>query len=133
MIFPLLVAPWQHAFMVVRGLKVREEDVQNWHQKIGTKFKIPGFSSTSSNPAEAMNYCVLTTEDQKKGLKPFLFVFLIAARQLLFHLDSEEYTAFPQEREVLLMEGTVVDVLGREELFSSRYQQDYTIFYSLLI
>ena len=62
----------------------------------------------------------------------FLFVFVVATRNFLFHLDTPEYTAFPGEGEVLLTEGMPVYVLGREQLYSTRFARSFQVFYSLL-
>ena len=59
-------------------------------------------------------------------------MFLVASRVGLFHLDSEEYTAYPAEQEVLLQENREVYVLGREELYSKQIDHNLHIFYALL-
>ena len=108
--------------MAFRGTIIKEQDVTNWNQKIGSYLSVPGLSSTSKYLGKSLEFCTpLTATHLQQGKKAFLFVFVVARRTLLFHLDTEEYTAYPGEGEVLLREGILADVLGREELYSSRF------------
>ncbi len=50
----------------------------------------------------------------------------------LFNIDSEQYTAFPSEKEVLIKEGTIAKILDCEEVLSNRFGQHFTIYYDLI-
>ena len=118
--------------MAFRGTALKEEDVSSWNHHIGKEFNIPGLSSTSEDLGEALKFAKLTHKHLQQGKKAFLFVFVVATRGALFHLDTSEYTAYPGEREVLLREGKRVYVLGREELYSIRFTQSFNIFYAFI-
>ena len=115
-----------------RGSKLKDEWVSKWTEAIGGfSFPIPGLCSTSRDPAVAIDKFIgpISDEDRNEGKEAFLWIFTIASKLQLFSLDSSEFSAYPNEREVLLMEGRPVSVLGREKVFSSRFAMNFNVFY----
>ena len=123
---------FRRAYNVFRGSKMMDEWVSKWSEAIGGDyFECPGLLSTSRDPAVAIHTFIgnLTDEDHKNGKEAFLWIFTVTSNVCLFSLDSSEYSAYPGEREVLLMEGREVYVLGREKIFSTRFGMSYNVFY----
>lgn len=91
--------------------------------------KLPGLCSTYKDPMIAISFAKLTNEEKQKGMTGFLFLFTMNSQFCTFSIDSREFTCYPYEKEVALAEGTMVRVLAREEVFSSIYDQYFSIFH----
>ena len=113
---------------------MKDEWVTNWTEAIGSYLLFPGLASTSRDPGVAIYEFIgtLTDEDLKNHKEPFLWVFTVCSTAAIFSLDSPDYSAYPQEREVLLREGKEVWVLGREKVFTSRLDMSFNVFYCLI-
>ena len=97
---------------------MKEEWVENWTKAAGKRMNLPMFTSTSLSPVAAIEKFGLLKEGDDKQLATYLFVFTITANTGYFHLDSEVYSAYPEEQEVLLSEGRTVSVLHKEKVYS---------------
>ena len=108
---PQLGEVFQHAFTTFRAAKMKEEWLHKWTQAVGGKrMPLPMHTSTSLSPVAAIEKFGLLKKGDDKELSTYLFIFTIACKTpgCYFHLDSELYSAYPEEREVLLQEGGVV-------------------------
>lgn len=102
---------------------MKEEQLTPWIQNIGKLVSIPGNASCSQNLKIALGFAL---NNPKAKHVPTLFV--ISCRNYEspqgIRMNNEAYTAFPCERETLLMEGCIVYILGveREVLIKNRYE-----------
>lgn len=125
---------FSRTYNVFRGSKLKNEWLNKWTEATGGGvFEIPGLLSTSRDPGVGISFIgTVSEEDRKNGFEAFIWIITVANSEELFCLDSPEYSAYPHEREVLLMEGRGVYVLGKEKTFSSRFAQEFNIFYVFL-
>ena len=82
--------------------------------------------------ATVENCGLLTTVDDQ-ALVPVIFVFTIrqGSSSWIFRLNSENYTAYPAEQEVLIKEGCKVYVLAVNRVYSYRYSTTFTTIHIL--
>ena len=102
---------------------MKEEQLKDWTKSItGDLIEMSGMTATSRNPSEAIRYSKLTKRDHDNGLKAYIFVFTISTNEDLISLDSEDWSAYPHEKEILICECMAVIVWAREVIFSRRYK-----------
>ena len=93
---------------------MRTEWVAPYIQKIGTKVHLPGIISGSYNLNVALEFAL---SNISPDYLPVVFMFLMqnykGPRGMM--MNSEAYSSFPEEGEMLLMEGVAVTILGYKE------------------
>ena len=100
---------------------MREAWLENWTNAVGKKLVLPMFTSTSFSPVAAIEMFGLLKPGDDKELSTYVFVFTISSFNGWFSLDSELYSAYPEEKEVLLNEGYPIRVLEKEVVYSQKY------------
>ena len=95
-----------------RGLKMNQEEIKKY--KIGTKKHLIGYTSTSVDIQNALTFA---TCNLKPDMVPVLFEIKFCGAKGLFHL-TDNFTAFPDENEVLIQDGLSYIVESNEELFA---------------
>jgi len=129
-LFPQLGKEFEHMFVVIRGARMKKEWLKGWEKAVGGKnYHIPGLSSTSKDPRVAIErFC---HDEGDKSKISVLFFFAMRTFRANFSMDTEEYTYFPDEKEILLTEGCPVKVLKCEDIYSAKYDRTFKVFYSV--
>ena len=108
---------FNRSFNVFRGLKVHAQEF-NTKFKIGSFISLQGFTSSTLSRLRALQFALeqdpqpLTSSPPNSSppppprkLLPILFHITFTGSTQYFYLNSEDYSAYPHEQEVLLQEG----------------------------
>ncbi len=85
-----------------RGLKLSQDEVANFQNSIGNLISTNGYLSTSSDRKVAYGFA--TKAAKREGVARALFEYQVdlSAVQKIVIADIREYSAFPEEAEVLV-------------------------------
>lgn len=86
-------------FKVYRGLKVSTEELAN-NYKIGSKIHLQGYTSSSFDRKTAAGFCFYGADGVEKH--PLLFEIQVQGAEGYIYLNSNELSAYPEEKELLL-------------------------------
>ena len=91
-----------------------QEWIEPYINKVGQGLRSPGNNSYTRNLSVALNYAF---KDQVEDKKPVLFVLLHRNHYGLYSvmMSGEAYSSYPSEGEMLIVEGSMVKILGTEE------------------
>ena len=102
-------------FTVYRGLQTSQEELGRQF-KLGDTVNLLGFTSTSLSMERALEFATegidLSSSAQKVAI---LLEITVRGANQFFSLNSDEYSSYPDEQEVLLQEGIKYRVLAIEE------------------
>jgi len=110
--------PLNTPFMVYRGFGMLDSEINEYRKMVNNKvgINLRGFTSTTTDNETAM-YFAIKGENKKKNMKS-VFVS-IKIRNLKgydgFQLNSLEYTAYPDEKEILFYDGLQFKVVEVKE------------------
>lgn len=101
------------SYLLWRGARMRREWIRDFLDKRNGSVKFKGFTSCSRSLRVALGFAF---NDDDPDYMPVVFSIACSnyAGPLGVVMNSEAYTAYPQEGEVLFMEGATVNVWGIE-------------------
>ena len=114
------------SFLVFRGASLTAKAIQKYTAMIGKTeenrsgktvahfIKLQGTTSTSENFKIALDFA--KTQDPTKQMVLFVICIHNFYKYTGFRMNTLEYSAHPDEKEVLMIEGTEVAVMGVEQL-----------------
>lgn len=122
--------------MLFIGAKMKEEWIEQWRAKIVKKsedvsddcVKLPCNMSCTQNLGVALGFAVNGLEQPFKSV---LFVISIQNHFGFpgFRLNTENFSAYPQEEEVLLIEGCTMFVMKVEDVTLQNNHPDFEHFH----
>ena len=103
-------------FLLWRGAAMKQEWIEPYLANVGQKVYLPGNTSCSRNASVALDFALGDDSSDKQAV---LFVKLITNyfRPEGVMMNSEAYSSYPQEAEMLLKEGIYATILGYEDEF----------------
>ena len=87
---------------IYRGLTFSEEDIKDYKNEEGKEISLKGFSSASMNRDIAIKFAL---DDVQPPKRPVLLQIEWLGLEDHFRLNSNEYSAYPKEEEILLNDG----------------------------
>jgi hypothetical protein len=104
--FMQLKATQKEVLKLYRGLKLSYDEVANFQRSIGNLISTNGYLSTSSDRSVAYGFA--TKSAKREGVARALFEYQVDLNvvQKIVIADIREYSAFPEEAEVLVDIGT---------------------------
>ena len=110
-----------------RGLKLDKEEVNMYKGLARRKasYQMLGYTSTSRNKGEAIKFAI---EDVQPDQSPVIFRIRMQneSGKYMFSMDSEAYSMYPEEEEVLIQQGLPFTVMAVEEREDTESQSKYT-------
>ena len=106
-----------------RGLNISRGEVDNFQQSIGNLISTNGYLSTSSVYSVAHGFA---TKSRREGLVQALFEYQVDLNvvEKIVIADIAEYSAFPEEAEVLVDIGKSY-ARRNVDIMTSRFQRNY--------
>ena len=102
-------------FTAYRGLTLPREELNDKYKE-GKKINIQGFTSTTLSMERGLNFCFSNLKPEEvSGRIPVFFEITFKGDNQFFYLNSDEYSSYPYEEEVLVQEGIMYLVNSVEE------------------
>ena len=103
-------------------MQVSTSELEN-HYQIGNSISLQGYTSTSLNRAVAKSFAFWEAENESDEKCPLIIKIIIEVDRQLFYLSSDDYSAYPDEEEILLQDGVQYHI-------DDRYNSDEIIFHN---